>query len=134
MALTYRNTRNGQVVTMPEPNEVIADAEVAAERASRPGTKKARREAQIIADRAAQQGVNLRQVLRKMDESAKWQRYEPSVEPAAADSAQDPKAADVRVWAQANDIEVPARGKLPTEVVDRYLAATAVSTSVGDGS
>ena len=36
-----------------------------------------------------------------------------------------PKPADVRAWAKANDIEVPARGKLPDELVDQYRAAHA---------
>lgn len=129
MALTYRNTITGRVVTMAEPNEVTAAAEVAAERASRPGTKKAKREAQVIADRAQHQSVHLRQVLRKMDESTKWQRFEPSDGAApTVDQAQDPKAADVRAWAQSQDIETPARGKLPAEVVERYLAATATDS------
>lgn len=33
----------------------------------------------------------------------------------------DPKA--VRVWADENGIEVPARGRIPKPVLDRYMAA-----------
>ncbi|MPZ27538.1 MAG: hypothetical protein GEV12_14295 [Micromonosporaceae bacterium] len=136
MALTYRNTRTGRVVTMPEPGEVLAEGEERAERASRPGTKKARREAEIIADTAARNAVHVRHTLDKMDASTKWQRYNPpSVgeltetereadrQAAGGDPDSGPKSADVRAWAQAQGIEVPQRGRLPGEVLDAYLAA-----------
>lgn len=64
---------------------------------------------------------------------------EPPVQEAAAESegdaptgteddgdapvAPEPHAKDVRAWAVENGIEVPARGKLPTEVVGAYKAA-----------
>lgn len=36
----------------------------------------------------------------------------------------EPKPADVRAWAREQGIEVPARGKLPDEVVEQYKAAS----------
>ena len=36
---------------------------------------------------------------------------------------EQPDAKAVRAWAAENDIDVPARGKLPAEVVEQYLAA-----------
>jgi hypothetical protein len=47
---------------------------------------------------------------------------EPPAEPVPAP---EPSAADVRAWAAEQGIEVPARGKLPGDVVERYRAATA---------
>lgn len=34
-----------------------------------------------------------------------------------------PAAKDVRAWAAENDVEVPARGKIPDEVYEQYQAA-----------
>lgn len=39
----------------------------------------------------------------------------------APGSDQGPAAKDVRAWAKAEGIEVPARGPLPDEVVELYL-------------
>lgn len=135
MALTYRNTRNGRMVSMSEPGEILAKGEADAERASRPGTKKARREAEIIADTAQRNAVHVRHTLDKMDASTKWERYNPPADPGvsappgplepAVPRESEPKAADVRAWAQSHGIDVPQRGKLPTDVVDQYLAANA---------
>lgn len=129
MALNYRNTRTGRIVSMLEPNEVISLAEAESERVGRSGTKKARREAEIIASRAQRQSVHVRHTLDKMDASTKWERFNPPGEfVKAADSGvaeSEPKAADVRAWAESQGIETPSRGKLSGEVVDRYLAATA---------
>lgn len=35
----------------------------------------------------------------------------------------EPSAKDVRAWAAEQGIDVPARGKLPAELVEQYLAA-----------
>ncbi len=35
----------------------------------------------------------------------------------------EPSAAEVRAWAKDNDIDVPAKGKLPQDVVDAYKDA-----------
>ncbi len=32
---------------------------------------------------------------------------------------------DVRAWAQANDVEVPARGRIPGKVIEQYKASQA---------
>lgn len=34
--------------------------------------------------------------------------------------AEDANPADVRAWAKANGLDVPARGKLPVDVIDAY--------------
>lgn len=134
MALTYRNTRTGRVVTMPEPGEVLSQGEEHAERVSRSGTKKARREAEIIADTATRNAVHVRHTLDKMDASSKWERFveqsgEPEAgSPDAASGEPGPKPAEVRAWARERGIEVPSRGSLPEAVVDRYLAETAAGT------
>jgi hypothetical protein len=40
---------------------------------------------------------------------------------AAANRDYDPKV--VRIWAQSNNVAVPARGRIPQEVVDKFKAA-----------
>lgn len=42
-------------------------------------------------------------------------------QPPAGDQP-EPAAADVRAWAQAQGIDVPARGKLSAELIERYKA------------
>lgn len=44
-----------------------------------------------------------------------------------------PKRADVRAWAKEQGIDVPAKGKIPDDVVDRYLEAHADVDSDADG-
>jgi hypothetical protein len=39
------------------------------------------------------------------------------------DAPKEPDAKAVRAWAAENGVEVPARGKLPAEVVEQYVAA-----------
>ncbi|WP_425483953.1 Lsr2 family DNA-binding protein [Fodinicola acaciae] len=34
-----------------------------------------------------------------------------------------PAAAEIRSWAQAHDLPFPRRGRLPTALVERYLAS-----------
>lgn len=46
----------------------------------------------------------------------------PSATP-QGDAPADPTAKDVRAWAAENGIDVPARGKLPVEIVEQYQAA-----------
>jgi hypothetical protein len=38
-----------------------------------------------------------------------------------------PAAKDVRAWAKAEGIEVPARGPIPDDVIERYRAASSVT-------
>lgn len=38
---------------------------------------------------------------------------------------EEPRPADVRAWAKAENIDVPARGNLSAELVERYKAAHA---------
>lgn len=38
-------------------------------------------------------------------------------------AASGPAAADIRAWANANNIEIPERGRIPSEVRDAYNAA-----------
>lgn len=78
MALKYRNAVTGRVVTMLEPTEVINDAEKQAAEVARGGTKQARVQGELIADRAQQQAVHTRHTLAKMDESDKWERVKES--------------------------------------------------------
>ncbi len=47
---------------------------------------------------------------------------EPSApEPAQSEEKPTPKLADVRAWAKEQGIDVPARGKVPDDVLDQYL-------------
>lgn len=48
---------------------------------------------------------------------------EPETPAVAEAQASQPDAKQVRAWAAAQGIEVPARGKLPAEVVEQYQAA-----------
>lgn len=41
----------------------------------------------------------------------------------AADAAPGPPSKDVRAWARSEGIDVPDRGRLPADVVARYLKA-----------
>jgi hypothetical protein len=45
----------------------------------------------------------------------------PTPEPVA--SAEEPAPKDVRAWARDQGIDVPARGKVPDDVVEQYKAA-----------
>ncbi len=40
-------------------------------------------------------------------------------------SSSDYSPKDVRAWAQANDVEVPARGRIPGKVIEQYKASQA---------
>lgn len=66
-----------------------------------------------------------------MDRSKTWQRVEDDDQPdqvdddTGDDTGEEPKPADVRAWAKEAGVDVPARGKLPAEVVDAYKAAHA---------
>jgi hypothetical protein len=53
----------------------------------------------------------------RFDASPEWERVE------AAPAPTGPKPADVRAWARDQGIDVPVRGKLPVELVSRYVAA-----------
>ena len=55
--------------------------------------------------------------IERLDASPLWERVEAPAAPSG------PKTADVRAWCREAGIEVPPRGKLPTELVDRYIAA-----------
>jgi hypothetical protein len=74
MALTYRNTLKDHLVEVPEPADIIAAAEVEAERLFRKGTKRDRLDGELVADRARAQALAQRQTLTKMDESRRWER------------------------------------------------------------
>ncbi len=77
MALQYRHVDLGHVVTMPEPADVLAEANRLAEATARIGTKRAKLEAELIGENAEWDAHNARQVLQRMDESRKWERYVP---------------------------------------------------------
>lgn len=53
-------------------------------------------------------------------------RWEPVADDTPVDDGQgddEPKPADVRAWAKAEGLDVPARGNLSAELVERYKAA-----------
>lgn len=84
MALTYRNTLKGHIVSVPEPADIVAAAEAEAERLTRQGTKRARADADLVMDKAHTRAIQQRQTLAKMDESRRWERYTaPPVAPRA---------------------------------------------------
>jgi hypothetical protein len=60
---------------------------------------------------AKQHGI----ILVKLEQSKRWQRVD--------SEGKGPKPSDVRAWAKAEGIDAPARGKLPDELVEQYLAA-----------
>jgi len=102
MALTYRNVLKKHLVEVPEPADIIAAAELEAERLFRKGTKRDRLDAELITDRARAQALAQRQTLTKMDQSRRWER---SVAPpipappepvAAAPTAPAPEPAAVK--------------------------------------
>jgi hypothetical protein len=45
------------------------------------------------------------------------------VQPKRRTRRREPSSADVRAWAHENGVEVSATGRVPREVVDRYLAS-----------
>jgi hypothetical protein len=57
------------------------------------------------------------QRIARFDASPEWERVE------AAPAPTGPKPADVRAWARDQGIDVPVRGKLPVELVSRYVDA-----------
>jgi hypothetical protein len=75
MALTYRNVLKNHVVEVPEPADIIAAAEVEAERLFRKGSKRDRLDAELLTDRARAQAAAQRQTLAKMDQSRRWERH-----------------------------------------------------------
>lgn len=52
-----------------------------------------------------------------------WEPVQVDYPAAPADAAPAMKPADVRAWAREQGIDVPARGKLPDEVIAAYQAA-----------
>jgi hypothetical protein len=118
MALTYRNTIRKHVVTVAEPADILAAAEVEAERLNRLGTKDGRLDAERLMAKAQSQARHMRQTLTKMDQSRRWERYAPPpVVPASpppsealvpeAPAAKATKAAPVKAAAKA-DPEIEA--------------------------
>ncbi|MCI0632516.1 MAG: hypothetical protein L0206_01140 [Actinobacteria bacterium] len=93
--------------------------------------------------------VALARALAKLDASPVWERVDtgaasaapdgqetpetppttenPSEAPAAAQAATEgpPSAKDVRAWARVEGLDAPARGPLPDELVEQYVAAHA---------
>lgn len=100
MALTYRNVLKNHVVEVPEPADIIAAAEVEAERLFRKGTKRDRLDGELVADRARAQALAQRQTLAKMDESRRWERV---AAPPIASSPAVPAAAPTEA------VEAPAK-------------------------
>jgi hypothetical protein len=89
----FRNTRTGRVADVPDE---------APTRTSRP--KRDKQWAVVIAG---------------LDRSARWERVGKSA-PAATSG---PSTAKVRAWAREEGLDVPARGPMPDDVVERYTAA-----------
>lgn len=75
MALTYRNTLKGHIVSVPEPADILTAAEAEAEVLARKGTKRDRHDAELVMDRAQSTAGQQRQTLTKMDQSRRWERY-----------------------------------------------------------
>lgn len=94
---TFNNTRTGRVVEVPDE---------APTRRNRPKR-----------DRQWSGKIN------RMDRSKRWRRVDIETAAAAADDEPKPKAADVRAWAKEQGLDVPAKGKLPDELVEAYRAA-----------
>lgn len=65
----------------------------------------------------------LRPTFEVEDEPEGEAETEPASPADTADTPSAPAPKDVRAWAAEQGIEVPARGKLPQDVVDAYTAA-----------
>lgn len=113
MAITYQHRIKGHTVSVKEPDE-LADELAAVERRGR----------SLDPKRVVLAKKRRERLIVKMNQAWKWQRTD-STETATAGQPDrsEPKDADVRAWAAAEGIEVPARGKLSAEVVERYKAA-----------
>ncbi|HEX7160537.1 MAG TPA: hypothetical protein VF223_04780 [Trebonia sp.] len=91
--LKYRHRKFGHIVDVLEPADVLAQADIEAERVARVGTKRAKRDAEAIGEYAIWQANRQRQTLARMDESRKWERYTPPAEePAKAPPPPAPAA------------------------------------------
>lgn len=76
MALKFKNNATGRVVDMPEPHEVIAAAEAEAEVRARVGSKRAKREAEAIADRGVKLAGQAERTIKAMSgDCRRWSRY-----------------------------------------------------------
>jgi len=73
--LTFRNTLKRHIVTVSEPADILAAAEQEAERLLRLGTKEGRLNAERVTGKAQAVARQMRQTLKKMDESRRWERY-----------------------------------------------------------
>lgn len=61
------------------------------------------------------------------DDAATAAEPEPSSDPSPAEltgPAPKPSTAEVRKWAREQGLDVPARGPVPTDLIDGYIAAT----------
>lgn len=120
MALTYKNQVTGRVQKVLEPSE-LADHLAGVRKRGRPIDPK-----RILLARKRRE-----RLIVKMNGSWKWKRLdadtaEPEPEPDDGDeeeTSEEPKAAEVRAWAKAEGLDVPARGKVPPEVVEAFKAA-----------
>lgn len=124
MALKYKNSRTGRVVTVLEPVEIEEKAELEAEHLARGGTARARVQAERVAARAVKEALHARRTISKMDASETWDRIRDEPKPQPKPEPEEPKASDVRAWAKAEGLDVPDRGKLPDEVVEQYKSAS----------
>lgn len=120
MALTYKNQITDRVQKVLEPSE-LADHLAGVRKRGRPIDPK-----RILLARKRRE-----RLIVKMNGSWKWKRLdaEPEPEPDGDDeeetseTSEAPKAAEVRAWAKAAGVDVPARGKVPPEVVEQFKAA-----------
>jgi hypothetical protein len=78
------------------------------------------REVDLTADEARASGIPGR--LRTPRKGPRWVEVVDEPEP---DDSDEPRPAEVRAWARAEGIDVPARGNLSTDLIDKFKAANA---------
>lgn len=109
MAIAYKHRIKGHTVEVAEPDE-LAEQLAKVERRGRPLDPK-----RIVLAKKRRERLII-----KMNQAWKWQRVGGG---GSVDNGDRPADADVRAWAAKEGVEVPARGKIATEVVERYKAA-----------
>lgn len=85
MTLKYRNTATGRVVEILEPHEVVEQAEAAAEERAKVGSKRAKREAEMIFERGLKTSRHVERTIKVMNgDGTRWERVSDSTQTADA--------------------------------------------------
>ncbi len=97
MTQKFRNTATGRVVVVKEPAEVIAEAEAAAEDRAKAGSKRAKRDAEAIAEAGVHAARAAERTLKAMNDpdGRRWKRVADNTRASGGkEPAGDPDAGD----------------------------------------